>query len=243
MPDESLPVRRKIGLERRYDGRQYAADALTRWRNRGFRHRQKKAQSWNPGKVSRGEFTAENTEISHRLHRCSQAPVARLYYRGANVADGAQRRGYGVRRRHTCRYNKRQTLFFVQKRHVRSVTSVLHFFDWNEMEGGRVHHVTLAGRRLRVGKDIAKVGVTSFGVHLGALHIVRSVQALAKQIFRDRFAECGKADVAVEFVERSEEWFAGNDIDIDAGALVVPELVLKRGLRATFPHDEIFLGL
>src|SRR6266536_2690984 len=42
MPDESLPVRRKIGLERRYDGRQYAADALTRRRSRGFRHRQKK---------------------------------------------------------------------------------------------------------------------------------------------------------------------------------------------------------
>ncbi len=243
MPDESLPVRRKIGLERRYDGRQYAADALTRWRNRGFRHRQKKAQSWNPGKVSRGEFTAENTEISHRLHRCSHAPVARLYYHGAGVADGAQRRGYRVRRRQACRYSQRQTLFFVQKRHVRSVTSVLHFFDWNEMEGGRVHHVTLAGRRLRVGKDIAKVGVTSFGVHLGALHIVRSVQALAKQIFRDRFAECGKADVAVEFVERSEEWFAGNDIDIDAGALVVPQLILERRLGATLPHDGIFLGL
>src|SRR5437899_7725798 len=111
MPDESLPARRKIGLERRYDGRQYAADALTRRRNRVFRHRQKKAENWNPGKVSRGEFTTEDTEnaeIIHRLHRCSQAPVARLYYRGANVADGAQRRGYRVRRRHTCRYNKRQ---------------------------------------------------------------------------------------------------------------------------------------
>src|SRR5207253_7329930 len=81
MPDESLPVRRKIGLERRYDGRQYAADALTPRRNRGFRHRQKKAENWNPGKVSRGEFTTEDTEnaeISHRLHRCSQAPVARV---------------------------------------------------------------------------------------------------------------------------------------------------------------------
>ena len=95
MPDESLPARRKIGLERRYDGRQYAADALTRRRNRVFRHRQKKAENWNPGKVSRGEFTTEDTEkaeIRHRLHRCSHAPVARLYYRGA---DGAPRRaGY-----------------------------------------------------------------------------------------------------------------------------------------------------
>jgi hypothetical protein len=45
MPDESLAVRRKIGLERGYDGRQYATDALTRRRNPGFRHRQKKAEN------------------------------------------------------------------------------------------------------------------------------------------------------------------------------------------------------
>jgi hypothetical protein len=29
MPDESFAVRRKIGLERGYDWRQYAADALS----------------------------------------------------------------------------------------------------------------------------------------------------------------------------------------------------------------------
>src|SRR5438045_1343923 len=111
------------------------------------------------------------------------------------------------------------------------------------MESGRVNGVTLSGGRFRVGKEIAKVGVASFGAHLGALHIVRSVQVLDEEIFRDRFAERGHAEATIEFVERSEEWFAGNDIDIDAGALVIPELVLKRGLRSTFPHDEIFLGL
>src|SRR5215831_1180025 len=39
MADESLRVRRKIGLERSYDWRQYAADVLTRWRTVRFRHR------------------------------------------------------------------------------------------------------------------------------------------------------------------------------------------------------------
>jgi hypothetical protein len=111
------------------------------------------------------------------------------------------------------------------------------------MEGGRANGVTLSSGRFRVGKEIAKVGVTSFGAHLGALHIVRSVQVFDKEIFRDRFAECGHADAAIEFVELSEEWFAGNDIDIDAGALVVPELILESPLGATFPHDGIFLGL
>ena len=30
MPDEPFPVRRKIGLERRYDRREHAADAFAR---------------------------------------------------------------------------------------------------------------------------------------------------------------------------------------------------------------------
>ena len=111
------------------------------------------------------------------------------------------------------------------------------------MEGGRVNGVTLSGGRLRVGIEMAKVGIASFGAHLGPLHIVRSVQVLDEEIFRDRFAKRGHAGAAVVFVERSEEWLAGNHIDVDAGARVFPELVLKRGLRATFPDDEIFLGL
>ena len=111
------------------------------------------------------------------------------------------------------------------------------------MEGGRVNGVALSGGRLRVGKEMAKVGIASFGAHLGALHIVRGVQVLGEEIFRDRFAKRGHAEAAIEFVERSEEWFAGNDIDVDAGTLVIPELVLEGGLCATFPHDKILARL
>jgi hypothetical protein len=93
------------------------------------------------------------------------------------------------------------------------------------MEGGRVNGVTLPGGRFRVRKEMAKVGIASFGAHLGALHIVRSVQALDEEIFRDRFAKRGHAEAAIEFVKRSEEWFAGNDIDVNAGALVVPDSI------------------
>ncbi len=111
------------------------------------------------------------------------------------------------------------------------------------MEGGRVDGVTLSGGRFRVGKEMAKMGVTSLRAHLGALHIFRSVHRLDEEIFRNRFAECGQADLAVEFVERSKEWFAGDDIDVDAGAVLVPELILERRFRAALPHDVIFLGL
>jgi len=109
------------------------------------------------------------------------------------------------------------------------------------MEGGRIDGVALSGRRRRVGKEMAKVGIASFGAHLSALHVVRSVRFLDEEIFRDRFGKRGKAGAAIEFVERSEEWFTGNDIDVDAGALVLPELVLEGGLCATFPHDKILV--
>ena len=136
----------------------------------------------------------------------------------------------------------RRGRLFLQKRQERFVTFLFHPFDWNEVEGGRVNGVALSGGRLRVGKEMAKVGVASFGAHLSALHVVRSVQFLDQEIFRDRFAKRGHAEAAIEFVERSEEWFAGNDIDVDAGTLVIPELVLKKRLGATFPHYEIFIG-
>ena len=128
-------------------------------------------------------------------------------------------------------------LLFLQQRQERFVTFLFHSFHWDEMEGGRVNGVTLSGGRFRVGKEIAKAGIASFGAHLGALHIVRSVQVLDEEIFRDRFPECGHAGATIEFVQRSEEWFAGNDINVDAGTLVIPEFVLKGGLRATCPHD------
>src|SRR5215467_6689262 len=65
---------------------------------------------------------------------------------------------------------------FVQKRPVRFVTSLLHILDWNEMKGGGVNGIALSGGRFRVGEEMAKVGVTSPGAHLGALHIIRGVR-------------------------------------------------------------------
>src|SRR5205823_2220410 len=110
-----------------------------------------------------------------------------------------------------------RTLLFFQERQERFVTFLFHSFHWNEMEGGRVEGVALSGGRHRVGKEMAEVGIASLGAHLGALHIVRSVRFLDEEIFRDRFGKRGAAGPAVEFVERSEEWFAGNDVDVDAG--------------------------
>ena len=111
------------------------------------------------------------------------------------------------------------------------------------MERGRVDGVALSSRRSRVGKDMAEMGIASFGTNLSALHIARSVHAFDEEIFRDRFGKRGPARSAIEFVERSKERFAGDDIDVDAGALVVPELILEGGLCSILAHDRILLWL
>ena len=111
------------------------------------------------------------------------------------------------------------------------------------MEGGRVDGVALSGRRGRVGKEMAEVGIATFGADLSALHAVRSVHFLDEEIFRDRLGKRGTARAAIKFVERSEEWFARDDIDVNAGAFVVPKLILEGGLCAILAHDRILFRL
>jgi hypothetical protein len=43
MPDGPVAIRRKIGVEGRYDGRDYAANPLTLRQNLSFQHPEKKA--------------------------------------------------------------------------------------------------------------------------------------------------------------------------------------------------------
>ena len=134
-------------------------------------------------------------------------------------------------------------LFFFDQRKKFLVTSVFHLIDRNKMKGGGVNDVPSAGGRLRVGKDVAKAGITALGANLEPLHLVCVVGHLDKQIIRNGFRERGQADFTVELIDRSEKRFAANDIDVNADLLAGPELILKRGLRTVFPHYAPFLGL
>src|SRR4030095_7363471 len=102
------------------------------------------------------------------------------------------------------------------------------------MTGAGVNDVASAGGRLRVGKDMAKARITSLVAHLGPLHLVCVVGHLDKEIVRNGSRERGEADFAVELVNGSEQRFASNGIDVNADLLVVPNLILKRCLRAVF---------
>lgn len=98
-------------------------------------------------------------------------------------------------------YRAATTLLLIDQREVRFVTSVFHLIDGNEMKGRRINDVTLTSGRFRVGKDMAKAGITSLGAYLGPLHFVCVVGHLGECIFRDRFGERGQADMAVELVD------------------------------------------
>ena len=108
---------------------------------------------------------------------------------------------FQIGRFRVARTSRLQNLLFVEQREVRFVASVLQLVDGNEMEGGRINDVSLARRRLRVGKDVAEAGITSLRAHLGALHLACVVGHFDEEIFRNRFRECGQTDVAVELVD------------------------------------------
>src|SRR5437764_15202052 len=90
---------------------------------------------------------------------------------------------------------------------------------------------------------MANVSTAAFGTDLSALHVQRGIHFFDHEIFRDWFGKRGPAGAAIEFVERSKEWFAGDDIDVKADTLVVPELILEGGLGAILAHDKILLRL
>ena len=82
--------------------------------------------------------------------------------------------------------------FFSTNGRYTYVTSVLHLFDGNEMERSGINDVSSEGRRLRVGKDMAKAGITSFVAHLSPLHLICGVGHLDRRSYEMGFVNVGK---------------------------------------------------
>src|SRR5437763_11287688 len=107
---------------------------------------------------------------------------------------------------------------------------MLHVLARDKTQPGRVYRVTLSGWRSGIGDQMAEVGIAAFRAQLDAMHVVRIIVLFDDRIFRDRFAESGTASPAVEFVERTKKRFAGNDVDVNTEAHIIPILVLECGL-------------
>ena len=58
----------------------------------------------------------------------------------------------------------------------------------------------------------------------------------------DRLREGGPSGAGVEFVHRGEERFAGDDVDVEPGFVVIPELVPERRLGRAALGDLVLQG-
>src|SRR4030095_6146901 len=45
----------------------------------------------------------------------------------------------------------------------------------------------------------------------------------------------------IEFIHRTEQWFAGNNIDVDSCLMIVPVSIVKRSFRSAFTRDVILV--
>src|ERR1700730_14929537 len=133
-------------------------------------------------------------------------------------------------------------LFLFEKRQVLAVAFFFQLFDWNETQRRRIDAITHAAFVARsVVEDMAKVRLAPAAAYLGAFHSESTIRFFSHVIFVDRFGETGPAAAAVEFVQRSKERLAADNIDINAGAMIVPIFVSKRRLGAALLGHVILL--
>ena len=115
-------------------------------------------------------------------------------------------------------------------------------FQRHETQGRGVNRITPPSGGRAIVEDVTKMGITSHRANFDALHLERVVRLFHNHIGTDRFGEAGTAQLAIEFVERGKERFACNEIDVEAGAEIIPILILKRSLAPVLAHDVV-LGI
>ena len=98
-----------------------------------------------------------------------------------------------------------------------------------------------AGRSGAVIKDVAEMRIACFAANLSALHSVGRIPLFHHGLRRYGLGETGPARAAVELVQRTEERFARDNIDVNSGLVIVPVSVVKRSFRAAFSRDVILI--
>src|SRR5262249_13463148 len=118
----------------------------------------------------------------------------------------------------------------LEEREILLVSLLLQLLDRDESQGRRVHAVALTGRRRPVIEHVAQVRVAVRRTDLGTLREESPVDLLANVVRIERPSEARPTGAGIVLVERAEQRLAGDDIDVNAGVLVVPVLVVKRRL-------------
>jgi len=93
-----------------------------------------------------------------------------------------------------------------------------------------------------LGEDVAQVAVAVARAHLGAEHAVAGVVLLHHALDLHGAGKAGPAAAAVELVQRAEQRFAGNDVDVQAGRGVRVVEIVERALGGGLLGDPVLLG-
>ena len=132
-------------------------------------------------------------------------------------------------------------LLGLKERKIFAVTFFLQFFHRNEAQRGRVYAESLTGRGGTVVEKMTEMRIARFPANLSALHPEGSIALFRYVPLLDRFGEAGPTSAAVEFVDRTKERFAGDEVDVDSRLVIVPVGVVKRGFRAALTSHLVLV--
>src|SRR5436190_10421666 len=120
-----------------------------------------------------------------------------------------------------------------------AVAFLLHFFHRDESQRRGIDAVTQVRRTGTVVKHVAEMRIGGLRTHLSSFHAQCAVAFLDDFSLLHRPGETGPARAGIEFVERTEQRLAGNDVDVNAGFVIVPVSVLERRFSAALLRDLI----
>src|SRR2546421_10050546 len=124
-----------------------------------------------------------------------------------------------------------------------AVTFFFQLFDRNEAKRRGVDAITHAALvRRAVVENMTEMGIAFAAADFGAFHSERAIRFFGHIFFFNRFGETGPAAAAIEFIERREERFAADNVDINTGPMIVPILVAKWRLGPALLSDTILFG-
>src|SRR5512143_3851842 len=111
--------------------------------------------------------------------------------------------------------------------------------DRDEPHRRGVHAVTLAGRLRTVVEEVAEVRVRVRRPDFRTSHEQTAIDLRLDVLRRERLGEAWPSGSRLELVERAEQGLARHDVDIDAGFVIVPVLVLEWTLRRLVLGDLV----
>ena len=115
---------------------------------------------------------------------------------------------------------------------ISAVAFFLEIFFRNEAQRRRVDAVAHSMGCGAVGENVAQMRIGAFAAHFGAGHEQAAVGFFDEIFFLDGLGKAGPAAARIVLVGGAEQRLAGNDVDVDSFAVIVPIFVLKGMLGA-----------